>query len=85
MPRERKSEYTPTEERIIAILSDGQAHPVEVMKSVLTDGEYSRVETLEVQVTNLRKILNPKGRDIVRRMVDGVSCYRMMRFINVEE
>lgn len=75
----------PIEQKLIDILSDGLPHSVEQLKLCLTDGEYSSIDSLYVQIVNLRKVLKSRGRDVRPQRIDGVSHYRMVRFLNDEE
>jgi DNA-binding response OmpR family regulator len=56
--------YTPTEQRMLDLLSDGFVHTKEELKRCLWD-ELARIETVQVHISNLRKKLRPQGRDII--------------------
>lgn len=70
-----KSKISPTEQKLLDILSDGHPHSIASLKQCLSDEELSSVNSLQFHISNMRKILLPQGRDIVAR--DG--GYRLMR------
>ena len=72
--------YTPTEQRIMTMLSDGQFHTRGQLMGCLGD-ELTAVGTLHVHLTNLRQKLRPMGQDIIFRNIEGVSCYMHARIL----
>jgi hypothetical protein len=79
----RNYERTPIsniEQALLDSLSDGHPHTVESLRRCLSDEELSDDLSVAKQISNLRKILNPKGKDIVKRN----GTYRMVRLINDE-
>jgi DNA-binding response OmpR family regulator len=67
--------FTPTEQKIIDLLNDGQRHLMAEMKLCLWDGDETAVYT---HVGNLRRKLRPKGLDIVCEQ-NPKTTYRLMR------
>lgn len=72
-----KPEFTPTEGRIIALLSDGLNHRrAEILACI---DEFADGNTMRVHIFNIRTKLKKRGRDVVctydrKRAV----CYRMV-------
>lgn len=60
----RNGEYTPTEQRIINMLSDGQSHTTAELKTCLDD-ELASASAVRFHISNIRQRLRPKGEDIV--------------------
>ncbi len=56
--------YTPTQQRMLAVLADGMRHTKEELISCLWD-EMGTIGTVNVHLTYLRKILRPMGQDII--------------------
>lgn len=55
--------YTPTEQRILTVLSDGQAHPRKELLACLND-DMAVAHTLRHHIRNIRRKL-PEGQTIV--------------------
>jgi DNA-binding response OmpR family regulator len=68
-------EFTPTERRMLDMLSDGQGHRKEELHTCLSD-ELSSVETVRVHIHTLRKKLQRSGHDIVCVINKGDAYYR---------
>jgi len=77
-----KNSVSPIEQKLLDVLSDGKVHSREALKLCLSDEELTADEAIKMQISNLRKILRPQGRDIV---LWGTGHYRMMRLLNDEE
>ena len=75
-------EYTPTEERLLAVLGDGMDHSPAELMGCLYD-EMSGRGTLSTHIHHLRKKLQRKGTDIVCVANHGrrAPCYRYVRLI----
>lgn len=74
-------EFTPTQERILAIFSDGLNHKKEELhKAVCPD---SGIGAIYSHIRDIRKILRRKGEDIVCvTTTDGMShAYRHVRML----
>lgn len=72
---------TPTEKRIVDLLSDGQAHSQQELVTCLPD-ELSDKAALGVHLTFLRKKLRTVGRAIRTEITEKMVDYRMVRVIS---
>ena len=73
---------TPTQQRILNLLSDGRRHlRNEIVEECLCDTLSAR-GALNVQITGLRKILHPRGEDIICELNNRRICYRHVRLLN---
>lgn len=78
-----KLKFTPTEERILALLSDGKAHlHSHIIKKCLWDELTSR-GTLKVHVANIRKKIRPYGHDIICRYHGHINCVQLFYYQHV--
>lgn len=69
--------WTPTERRILDVLSDGDPHPVRDLIVCLPDSEGGDTGNVADHVSLIRRKLRPLGHDIVLEIVRGRSwCYR---------
>lgn len=74
--------YTPTETKILKLLSDGQRHlNVHVLEQCLPDPQYSTMSNLRSHVGNLRGKLRPVGEDIVAERIKGKWFYRRVKLL----
>lgn len=74
MPHRPELKYTPTEKRILNLLSDGEAHLIKDMISCLED-ELSDSKTVTVHITNIRSKL-PRDEWIVCEVKHRKTYYR---------
>lgn len=79
------AKFTPTEVKILAVLSDGMPHTREELHGCLMD-ELGDLSNVKVHITYLRRKLRPMGQDIVyychtRREMR----YRHVRLLNTLE
>ena len=58
------SEFTQTEAAMMDVLSDGNRHTKEELHGCLPD-ELGSTNNIKVHISNMRKKLQPSGRDIV--------------------
>lgn len=79
MPR-----FTPTEQKILAVLSDGKRHLKDELRVLLSDGELSDDTVMQTHVSNLRKKLNPIGQDIICEYNSRRIFYRHVRLISFD-
>lgn len=75
-----KGEFTPTEQRILKLLSDGQRHKRKEIHACLFD-ELSELKTIRYHICMMRKVLRPKGEDIICEMYMGGLYYRHVRLL----
>lgn len=66
---------TPTQQRILDLLSDGMRHSREEVFTCLND-ELQKLENIQVHLCHLRKVLRPKGQDIVCELFQRRLYYR---------
>lgn len=74
--------YTPTERRILAVLSDGEIHMREELMKCLPDPEFSTNTHLNDHLVVLRKKLRAMGQDIVCVSHKRRYAYRQMRHLH---
>ena len=72
--------FTPTQRKILDVLSDGQGHSTEELRKCLWD-ELTDVSTVRVHLTQMRAKLRPIGQDILYRD----SMYRHVRLVSISE
>lgn len=73
-------EFTPTERRMLAVLSDGMMHSREELHACLPD-DLDPLSAIRNHVSNLRKKLLPKGQDIVCQLHLAKTHYRHVRLL----
>lgn len=56
--------YTPIERKLLDMLSDGRPHHRAELHALAWDRQ-DRLQNMQIHISNLRKKLRPKGRDIV--------------------
>ena len=77
--------YTPTQKRILHVLSDGLSHTKEELKGCLWDELCDVDSTLENHISQIRKRL-PKGQDIIsKRRPDGSWGYSHVRVVKITD
>lgn len=74
--------FTPTQQAMLQVLSDGMPHRKEDLYACLPEGYYSDIRVVTVHVSNLRKLLKPQGMDIVCEYRYGVYMYRQVRLLH---
>lgn len=74
-------EFTPTEKRILAILSDGKPHTREELKTALWD-ELGSIQNLAARMTYLRRKLGRRGEGIAFTRTTGfLGTYTLVRLV----
>lgn len=73
--------WTRTEERILALLSDGVPHTRKEIHQLLWD-DRGPLANIQQHLSNMRKRLRPVGKEIVCELVNRRICYRMVRLLN---
>ena len=73
--------FTPTEKRILTVLSDGQAHRREELHKCLPD-ELAALEAIQPHISRLRKKLSPVGEDIICTLKARQIHYQHVRLIS---
>jgi hypothetical protein len=77
---EVKPRFTPTQQRMIDVLSDGMPHTREELHKCLWDEE-GALGNIKMHISLIRKVLQPVGQDIVCCLVRGTIQYRHIRRI----
>lgn len=74
--------FTPTEQRIVDLLSDGRYHTLEEMRRVMGD-ELADTCTVTVHLFRIRKKIKPHHQAILREKTgpDNVFRYRHVRIL----
>jgi hypothetical protein len=72
--------YTPTQQAMLDVLSDGQAHTRQELHACLPD-ELGPLSNINSHLCNTRKHLRPIGQDIVCELVNRRICYRHVRLL----
>ena len=73
-------EYTPTQRKMMEVLSDGQRHRRIELHACLVD-ELGPLSNITAHISNLRKKLRPKGQDIICEFSSRVIYYRLVRLL----
>lgn len=72
---------TPTQVKILHVLSDGLPHKFEELQQVLPDNLGSR-KVLNCHLVNIRATLRPKGEDIICQFLLRQRQYRHVRLLH---
>jgi DNA-binding CsgD family transcriptional regulator len=73
--------YTPTEQRIVDLLSDGMPHKREELHACLSDDLASRT-AVQMHVSNIRKRIRVRGEEIICEYYHRNLYYRHVRLLN---
>lgn len=73
--------YTPTEKRILAVLSDGLPHKRHEIHACLCD-DLSGLTAIQAHISNIRKRLRAIGEEIVCELSGGTITYRHVRLLS---
>jgi len=73
-------EFTDTEERILALLQDGKPHTRKEVRCSIGD-EHTSLKSVSFHLSNIRKVLNPKGHDIICEFRHKNISYRWVRLL----
>lgn len=69
-------------QRMLKLLSDGKFHTAQELHGCLHD-DMGPLENINAHITNIRKVLRPKGEDIYYREKGGVSWYMHGRVVGI--
>ena len=73
--------FTPTEQAILQVLSDGMSHSRAELQPCLRD-ELGSADNVKIHITNIRKKLRPKSEDIICQRVHlAEATYRHIRIL----
>jgi hypothetical protein len=73
-------EFTPTESRIIKLLSDGLPHKKKEIHECLYD-DMGRLNNIQQRISMIRKKLRPIGQDIICELIGYSIQYRHVRLL----
>lgn len=73
-------ELPPTQRKMLKMLGDGMPHTIEELFTCLFD-EMGKKRTVSVHLVALRKLLRPKGMDILVQFVNRKMHYRQVRLM----
>ena len=73
--------FTPTERRILSLLSDGLPHKRKEVHGCLDD-DLAAMAAIRWHIMNLRTKLRRSGQDIVCELVGRTINYRQVRLLN---
>lgn len=74
--------YTPTQERILAVLADGLMHSKEEMCRAIDSERPEDVDSLAFHLSILRKKLRPLGTDVICQFYERRIWYRHVRLLH---
>ena len=57
-------QLTPTQEKMLGVLSDGMRHTRQELHACLSD-ELAPLSNIQMHISNIRKVLRPIGQDII--------------------
>ena len=72
--------FTPTEQRLLTILSDGMPHKRSELLAVLPD-ELGGFGNVRKHLTQIRKRLRPRGEDVICEFYQRSYYYRHVRLL----
>jgi hypothetical protein len=73
--------FTPTQQRLLKVLSDGMPHKREELMACLADG-LSNPVTVNNHLADIRKFLRLIGQDIICEFIHRQRQYRHVRLLN---
>lgn len=73
--------FTPTEQRILHVLSDGRGHTRAELEAVLEDDQ-AGPKAVAMHVTRIRVKLRPRGESISNEKDSAGWVYRLVRYIS---
>lgn len=73
--------FTPTEKRILTVLSDGLPHTRQELHRCLSD-ELAELSAIQPHISRIRRRLQNKGQDIVCVLCNRQIQYQHVRILN---
>lgn len=73
-------QFTPTQQKMLAVLADGQAHVRKELHECLED-PLTSVKAIRAHLSSIRRLLRTMGEDIVCELKDRAICYRHVRLL----
>lgn len=74
------AQYTPTEQRMLDLLGDGQPHRREELHACLYD-DLSVCSNIQPHLSRIRRKIRPRGLEIVCELLSRRICYRLVRLV----
>lgn len=68
------AKLTPTQQRMLALLSDGRPHARQELHALLCD-DLGRLSNIQPHLSHIRKAIRPKGHAIVCEIVEQRQVY----------
>lgn len=84
MARRDGAEFTPVELKILSVLTDGKPHRRQELLESFGD-EFTSRNNLNVHLTGIRKVLRPKGQDIICELRMKAINYRWVRLLGSDD
>ena len=79
-------QFTPTEQRILALLRDGKSHTKTEIKETCIDGDgYASDNTLWMHMSNLRRKLKDRNETVVAVIKHRMTYYQHFRYISTSD
>jgi hypothetical protein len=75
--------FTPTQTAMLKVLSDGMPHSKAELHACLPD-ELSRPNSILRHLVDIRKVLRPRGQDVLCEYRDRARFYRWVRLLGHE-
>ena len=78
------TKFTDTEKKIVDVLSDGLRHHSIELQQLLPDQRaegISKHGTVRVHIVNIRKVIRPRGEDILCEFYNQRKWYRWVRLL----
>lgn len=72
--------FSPTQQRIVDLLSDGLLHSKEEIYGMLLTA--NSVNHIQMHISNIRRVLRPHGQDIICRQRGDSAHYCLVRYLN---
>lgn len=72
--------FTPTQQRIVDLLSDGDAHTLEEVRLCLLDTEADS-NNVYFHINQLRQRLRARNKGIRTERINGMGYYRLVRVV----
>jgi len=70
-----------TQEKMLAVLSDGMPHDRRELHACLPD-ELSQMNSIKIHLTKIRRVIQPRGEDIVCQYLNHRPQYRHVRLLH---
>ena len=78
--------FTPTEQRILALLRDGNSHTkTEIKETCIDEDGYASDATLWTHMCNLRRKLKDRNETIVAVVKHRMTYYQRFRYISTSD